>query len=134
MNNNQLAVINVITDAILSFLTIAHFLLEGAGGTGKTFLYQTLCSCYHFEDYSMSRGEPIEKYVICVTSTGIAGLLMLGGQTAHSFFAIPLDASMGSKLKAYSEQAKLLYQTQLIIWDKVAMQSKEFIKAVDKAL
>jgi ATP-dependent DNA helicase PIF1 len=69
-----------------------------------------------------------------VASTGIAGLLLLGGQTAHSFFAVPLDAILGSKLGAAFEQARLLRDTQLIIWDEVPLQNKEVVEAVDKCL
>jgi hypothetical protein len=54
----------------------------------------------------------IIKYkVCCVASMGIAGLLLPGGQTAHYFFAVPLDATLGSKLGASSEQARLLRDT-----------------------
>jgi hypothetical protein len=41
---------------------------------------------------------------------------------------------LGSKLGASSEQAHLLQDTQLIIWDEVPMQNKEVIEAVDKCL
>jgi hypothetical protein len=44
MNANQQAVFQVITAAIERSPTTAHFFLEGAGGTGKIYLYQALCS------------------------------------------------------------------------------------------
>ena len=56
------------------------FFFHGPGGTGKTFTYKILC--YHFR----SKG----KIVLCVASSGIAALLLIGGRTAHSCFKISL--------------------------------------------
>jgi hypothetical protein len=58
-------------------LHTAHFFIEGAGGTGKTFFYPTICSYYCFQRYP----------VLCVASTGIASLLLPGG---HLIFGIPM--------------------------------------------
>ena len=49
------------------------FFLHGPAGTGKTFLYNCLCS--HFR----AQG----KIVLCVASSGIAAQLLPGGRTAH---------------------------------------------------
>ena len=56
------------------------FFLNGPGGTGKTFVYNTICNMVR------SRGW----IVLCVASSGIATLLLRGGRTAHSMFKIPL--------------------------------------------
>jgi hypothetical protein len=56
------------------------FFLHGPGGTGKTYLYNTLC--YHLR----SQG----KIVLCIASSGIAALLLMGGRTSHSRFKIPI--------------------------------------------
>ncbi len=61
-------------------------------------------------------------------------MLLPGGQTAHSFFAVPLNAALGTRLSASSEQARLIRDTQLIIWDEVPMQNEEVVEAVDKCL
>ncbi|CAN7057256.1 unnamed protein product, partial [Brassica rapa subsp. trilocularis] len=50
------------------------FFVYGAGGTGKTFLYQTI----------ISRLRSEKKIVLPVASSGIAALLLPGGRTAHS--------------------------------------------------
>jgi ATP-dependent DNA helicase PIF1 len=134
MNNNQRVVFQNITEAIERSPVTAHFFLEGAGGTGKTYLYRALCSYYRSRLHRDQDNIEIRKFVVCVASTGIAGLLLPGGQTAHSFFAVPLDTTQGSKLRASSEQARLLRDTRLIIWDEVAMQNKEVVEAVDKCL
>ena len=53
------------------------FMINGHGGTGKTFLYKVICSKLR------SDGT-------------IAALLLPGGRTAHSMFKIPLDLSSES--------------------------------------
>jgi len=57
------------------------FFLHGPGGTGKTFVYNTLCPSLRAK----------VKIVICVASSGIASLLLKGGRTVHSTFKVPLD-------------------------------------------
>ncbi|XP_019263781.1 PREDICTED: uncharacterized protein LOC109241497 [Nicotiana attenuata] len=59
------------------------FFLYGFGGTGKTFIWRTLSSALR------SRGD----IVLTVASSGIASLLLPGGRTAHSRFAIPLNVT-----------------------------------------
>ncbi|KAK4513103.1 uncharacterized protein ATC70_000141 [Mucor velutinosus] len=77
MNATQKHVFETITSSINS----SHFYLQGPAGTGKTFIYNTLCHFYR------SHG----KIVLCVASSGIAALLLPGGRTSHSRFAIPLN-------------------------------------------
>jgi hypothetical protein len=58
----------------------AVFFVDGLGGAGKTFLYETLlCSV---------RAQP--AVAIATASSGIAALLLSGGRTAHSRFKIPV--------------------------------------------
>ena len=58
------------------------FMINGHGGTGKTFLYnKVICS--------KLRGDGV--IVLCTASSGIAALLLPGGCTAHSMFKIPID-------------------------------------------
>ncbi|XP_071731636.1 uncharacterized protein [Rutidosis leptorrhynchoides] len=57
------------------------FFLYGYGGTGKTFVWKTIAASIR------SRGD----IVINVASNGIAALLLTGGRTAHSRFAIPIN-------------------------------------------
>ena len=80
----------------------------GLGGTGKTYVYNTLC-------YSLC-GQG--KIVLCVASSGIASLLLIGGRTAHSTFEIPIEIHEGStcSIGKNSDLAKL---TDLVIWDKL---------------
>jgi DNA replication protein DnaC len=57
------------------------FFLYGPGGTGKTFLYNTLCHRIHADN----------DIVLCIASSGIASLLLPGGHTTHLTFCIPVE-------------------------------------------
>ncbi|GJX76202.1 ATP-dependent DNA helicase PIF1-like protein [Tanacetum coccineum] len=57
------------------------YFVYGPGGTGKTFLYKTI----------ITRLRSEHMIVLTVASSGIASLLLPGGRTAHSRFAIPLE-------------------------------------------
>ena len=73
---------------------------------------------------------------MCVTSSGIAALLLDGGKTSHSCFKISLSIHEDSvaELKRNSYIFPVLQQTKVIIWDKVPMQHKYDIDAVDQCL
>ena len=91
------------------------FFVNGAGGTGKTFLYQVLCHA--------ARGEG--WIVLCVALSGISALLIIGGRTAHYMSKIPvegLDEASLCKIPKESQHADLLRATRLIIWDEITMQ------------
>ncbi|KAL1337471.1 hypothetical protein AAHE18_10G141300 [Arachis hypogaea] len=76
------------------------FFLYGYGGTGKTFVWNTISAALR------SKGQ----IVLTVASSGIASLLLPGGRTAHSRFAIPLtpdEYSTYGKL-AHSEDGYIM--------------------------
>ena len=100
------------------------FFLHGAGGTGKTFLYNILC--FHFRSQA--------KIVVCVASSGIAALLLIGGRTAHSCFKIPLKIHEESvcSFPKNGELADLLRITDLIIWDEAPMQHHHIHECVNR--
>jgi hypothetical protein len=99
------------------------FFLHGPGGTGKTYLYNTLC--YHLRSQ--------QKIVLCVASSGIAALLLKGGHTAHSCFKIPIPCHESSVcgFSKTSTMAQLIRDTDLVIWDEAPMQHKHNMEAVD---
>ncbi|XP_072073598.1 uncharacterized protein [Arachis hypogaea] len=102
------------------------FFLYGYGGTGKTFVWKTLASALR------SKGE----IVLTVASSGIASLLLPGGRTAHSRFAIPLNLDEYStcNIKQGSHLAELLIKSKLIIWDEAPMVNKHCIEALDRTM
>jgi ATP-dependent DNA helicase PIF1 len=102
------------------------FFLYGYGGTGKTFLWNTLSAAIR------SQGS----IVLNVASSGIASLLLPGGRTAHSRFCVPLNATETSScsIKQGSLRANLLLQTKLIIWDEAPMMHRFCFEALDRTM
>uniref|UniRef100_A0A0W0GEY7 ATP-dependent DNA helicase n=1 Tax=Moniliophthora roreri TaxID=221103 RepID=A0A0W0GEY7_MONRR len=103
------------------------FFLHGPGGTGKTFVYNTLCFYL--------RAHPL--IVLCAASSGIAALLIQGGCTAHQLFKIPVE-NIGPEsfcnIPKQSQHADLLRAASLIIWDEALMQHRHTHKALDRTL
>ena len=102
------------------------FFLDAPGGTGKTFLFNTILAHYR------SKG----KICLALASSGIAAILLTGGRTAHSRFKIPLSVNSETSLKVQkrSDLAKLLIAAEIIIWDEAPMQSKNVVNSVDRLL
>lgn len=73
LNSEQQSSYNAILSAVLSGSSKTFF-LSGPGGTGKTFVYHTLCHIL------CGMGQ----IVICLASSGIATLLPPSGHTSHS--------------------------------------------------
>ena len=103
-----------------------QFFLDGPGGTGKTFLYNTLTN------ELISRG----KKVLSVASTGIASTLLIDGRTYHSAFKLypPITETTTSHIVAASPEARYLRELDLIIWDEATMTPSHALDAVDKLL
>ncbi|XP_031108559.1 ATP-dependent DNA helicase PIF1-like [Ipomoea triloba] len=102
------------------------FFVYGYGGTGKTFLWKTLSAALR------SRRE----IVLNVASSGIASLLLPGGRTAHSRFAIPISINEDStcNIKQGCPLAELIVRAKLIIWDEAPMMHKHCFEALDKTM
>ncbi|GJZ38006.1 ATP-dependent DNA helicase PIF1-like protein, partial [Tanacetum coccineum] len=102
------------------------YFVYGYGGTGKTFLWKTL----------VARIRRQGDIVLNVASSGIASLLMSGGQTAHSRFHIPInvDETSHCSISAQSDLGALLKRCKLIIWDEAPMANKLCFEALDRSL
>ena len=133
LNEEQAACFQQIVAAVESYNSNSEqqhvnnaFFLHGPAGTGKTFLYNCLCS------YLRAQG----KIVLCVASSGIAAQLLPGGRTAHSRFKIPLsnDINAVCNITPNSNLGELIRKTSLIIWDEVPMQHKACFEAVNRTL
>jgi len=102
------------------------FFVYGYGGTGKTFIWRALASAIR------SRGD----IVLTVASSGIAALLIPGGRTAHSRFAIPftVDECSTCTIHPKSNLAELVDKAKLIIWDEAPMMHRHCFEALDRTL
>ncbi|XP_019183654.1 PREDICTED: uncharacterized protein LOC109178476 [Ipomoea nil] len=102
------------------------FFVYGYGGTGKTFLWRALSSAFRSK----------REIVLNVASSGIASLLLPGGRTAHSRFAIPISVNEDStcNISDGSPLAELIFQRKLIIWDEAPMMHKFCFEALDRTM
>ena len=90
------------------------FFINGYGGCGKTYLYQAITHAVRAEGL----------IVLCVASTGLACLLLPGGQTAHSMFKIPIDTLTETStctIPKESLRAHLLRMADAVIYDECLM-------------
>ncbi len=123
LNPDQHAAFDAIVQAIET-KSGQCFFLHGPGGTGKTFVYNTLC---HF-----LRGQ--DMIVICVASSGITALLLIGGRTIHSTFKVPIEIHESSvcNIRKNSVLGDLIRAADLIIWDEAPMQHRHIAEAVTR--
>ncbi|KAI0687474.1 PIF1-like helicase-domain-containing protein, partial [Earliella scabrosa] len=107
LNRDQLYAFEQITQSTYNH-TGRLFFVNGSGGTGKTYLYATIC-------HTIRGGSHI---VLCVASSGIAALLLPHGRTAHSMFKIPVEGlteDSSCAISKDSQLAGLIRATRLII-------------------
>ncbi|CAF5002532.1 unnamed protein product [Rotaria sp. Silwood1] len=99
------------------------FFIDGLGGTGKTYLYNTL--------YHLLMGQGI--YVISVAWTGIAASLLPEGRTVHSRFKLPVPIleTSTSSIRPHSKEAEEIKKAAVFIWDEAPMALSYALKAVD---
>ncbi|XP_056685909.1 uncharacterized protein [Spinacia oleracea] len=102
------------------------FFIDGPGGTGKTFLYNSLYAEVHL------RG----KIVLPTATSGIAAANIPSGRTAHCRFKIPSDteASLACDVPKQGSLAALIHVTTLIKWDEASMAGKEIVESLDMLL
>jgi hypothetical protein len=68
-----------------SLLQGNFFFVDGVGGTGKTFTYNALLHAVRAKE-----GKPV---ALAAATSGVAAVLLDGGRTAHSLFALPIPIS-----------------------------------------
>lgn len=100
------------------------FFIDGPAGTGKTFLYSAVLSTVR------SKGH----IALAVASSGIAALLLQGGQTAHSRFKVPIPTLEDSTCTFPEDLAKLITEARMIVWDEAPMTHRRVFECVDRSL
>ena len=125
LTDEQKTIYSTVIDAVDNEKGGMYF-VYGYGGTGKTYLYKTLTA------YLRSK----EEIVLNVASSGIAALLLEGGRTAHSRFAIPINVVENSmcSISIDSDLAELLRMAKLIIWDEAPMMNRHCFEAFDRTM
>ncbi|CAN1782874.1 hypothetical protein LINPERHAP1_LOCUS16065 [Linum perenne] len=125
LNEEQMLAFDMITTTTHE-LNGRCFFVEGAGGTGKIFLWKVTSAKLRSEG----------KIVLCVDTLGIAALLMERGRTAHSRFPIPIKLTETATCDVFhgTEVAELIQQTSLIIWDEAPMAHKHCMQVLDPTL
>ena len=127
MNSGQLAAFSTIISAIQNPGVNRLFFVDGPGGTGKSFVYNTLIA--HVIGILGLKS-------VAVASSGIAALVLRDGQTAHSLFKIPIPVLPTSTcfFGNQSDVAKRLKQAAVIFWDEAPMMNRMVFEAVDRKL
>ena len=123
LNADQRTIYNTVIQSVENNASECFF-IDGPGGTGKTFLYNTILAKVR------SHGE----IALPVASSGIAALLIDGGRTAHSRLKIPiiLNETSTCNISQGSKEAHLISMTKLFIWDEAPMVHKFAFEAVDR--
>lgn len=101
------------------------FFLQAPGGTGKSFLLNTLISNLWIN----------EKSVISAAWTGIAASLLKGGQTCHTAFGLPFTANETSvsRYSCQSAQAQRIRDCSLIIFDEATMINNSSFDTIERS-
>ena len=106
----------------------AMIFIDGPGGSGKTFLYETALHAI--------RSVPGRIGLACAWS-GIAATLLERGRTCSSRFGLPVPLppdGVTSSITAQSSRAEILRKASVIIWDEAPMAPKEALEAADRLL
>ena len=82
---------------------------------------------------SRIRGE--KDIAIAVAFSGIAALLLAGGQTLHSKLKLPFEVQIDSMLNIRNEDAmaEVIRKAKIIIWDEAPMAHKNILEAIDRS-
>ena len=129
LTTEQSTVYDAVIDALQSEDT-GHghaFYVDGPGGSGKTFLYETLIHAVH------AQGD----IALACSISDIAATLLPGGTTAHSWFGLPLEMpehGATSSIKAQESRAEVLRRRKLIVWDEASMIPRPALDCVDRLL
>ena len=103
------------------------FYIDGPGGSGKTFIYTTLC-------HIPLKIRP--KKISTMAFTGIAATLLPNGRKVHKTFGmpVPLFSDSTSNVNNQTKQGEFLKNVDIFIWDEAPMAPKYAMELVDRTL
>lgn len=123
---SQAAVLSAVQAAVRADLG-GVFFISAYAGCGKTFLEQALLHWVRSDGH----------IALAVASTGIAALLLEGGNTLHAKLKAPLSpytADSRLNISYQSAEGCMLRRAKLLIWDESVMHSQQLAHAVDMSL
>ena len=102
------------------------FFVDGPGGTGKTFVYNTL----------LAKVRSRREIALAMASSEIAALLLNGGRTVHSRIKVHLSTNAHSacSITKQSVLARLIQRANLLVWDEAPMSHKHVAECMDQTL
>ena len=102
------------------------FYIDGFGGSGKTYFYNTLLPSIRKQG----------NIAIAMASSGISSLLLQNGRTAHFTLKIPLKCNNTSTcdIKPNTKLGKLIQNAKIFVWDEAPMLDKYCYETVDRTL
>ena len=117
---------NTIAEEAHSQPVCEGFIIDGPGGTGKNFLYNTILAKVR------SQGQ----IALAMASSGIAALLLQGGRTVHSRLKVPIALNELSvcNISKQSALAKLIQSAKLLVWDEAPMIHRHAAECIDRSL
>ncbi|KAG5879162.1 hypothetical protein JTB14_029964 [Gonioctena quinquepunctata] len=119
---------DVTTDQITDKTRENLFYIDGPGGTGKTYLYNTLITVLN---------DILRLKTVAMAWTGIAANLLKGGTTVHRSFRLPLtlseDTTCGFTMQS-TQTKNIRDKVALIIWDEAPMTPRFAMGAVNRYL
>ncbi|XP_065323555.1 ATP-dependent DNA helicase pif1-like, partial [Gordionus sp. m RMFG-2023] len=127
LNRLQKYAFDLIIQAIeLENIPERYFFVDGPGGSGKTYLYNTLM-CY-------IRAK--NQIVLPFATTGISSILLKGGRTIHSGFKLPVPISETSisHMNLHSSLTLDIKNSKLIIIDEATMMTKHSLRCIGRLL
>jgi len=128
LNNDQEMAYNSVMNSVMNSVDCETsetcFFIDGPGGTGKTFLYNTIIK-------SLIRNQ---KNVCPLAYTGIAANLLRGGRTIHSTFSLSIQNIENVGVKPNSKRGKFLATVDVFVIDEATLVSSTVLHSIDRTL
>jgi hypothetical protein len=101
-------------------------MVHAAAGTGKTYLFNTI----------LAYARHLRKIALAMCTSGVGSLELSRGTTAHARCNIPLKCTSTStcNISPKGQQAQLLRDADIILWDEISMVGRHTLDAVDRSL
>ena len=124
LNESQRLAYDSIMEAMRDETLERFFYIDGPGGSGKTYLYNTLLHSVRAQGGTF----------ISVAWTGVAAMLLLDGQTSHTGFRLPLriDETTSLHQDRSSQVWKRIESASIIIWDEISLVPRYALDSVDR--